>query len=412
MMNSNYLLKKGALFSLFSFINNGISFVILLLIAKFITTSGYGELNIFNTTITLLAIIISLNTTGYYSVVFFNKKQVYIKSVFSSIVFLSTIVFSFFVFFCFFFSHILFEYTNLSLKWYIIAATICFSQVIINMLLDVYRLEEQICKYGFFSLSICLFHAIITLIFIFVFNYDWEGRAYSQLITSLIFLILSGSIVLKNHRLGFFDISVVKDSLIFGLPLIPHALSCWIRQGFDRYIINYNYDSTVVAIFSFAFNISSIVLIIGTAFNATLSVQIFKILSNPSSNEYRALNKQINIALLVILFLSLSILLLSYWLIPIFLPKYVESLTYLFPLCLSAYLQCVYFKYVNVLFFYNKTKKLMNITIFISAIHLLFSLIFVPLSPLVSPYMLLLTNFLITFLVRREVLNFMKRINL
>ena len=63
----------------------------------------------------------------------------------------------------------------------------------------------------------------------------------------------------------------VKSALAFGIPLIPHSASAWIRQGLDRYVINYFYMATQVGIYSFAYNFANIIQIIGLAFNATNS---------------------------------------------------------------------------------------------------------------------------------------------
>ena len=46
--------RNGGLFSAFSFFNKGIGFVLLILLAKYIQPSEYGELSLFNTLVSLL----------------------------------------------------------------------------------------------------------------------------------------------------------------------------------------------------------------------------------------------------------------------------------------------------------------------------------------------------------------------
>lgn len=50
---------------------------------------------------------------------------------------------------------------------------------------------------------------------------------------------------------------------MWGIPLIPHLATSWIKQGGDRYIINYYYTLAEVGIFSFALNLSNIIDMIG-----------------------------------------------------------------------------------------------------------------------------------------------------
>ena len=70
-IRTNTLFRNGTLFAFFSFLNSGIGFLLLLVLASFIPPSEYGELNLFNTFVTLLSIFISLNATGIIAVDFF-----------------------------------------------------------------------------------------------------------------------------------------------------------------------------------------------------------------------------------------------------------------------------------------------------------------------------------------------------
>ena len=50
----NKTVRNGGLFAIFSFFNRGISFVLLTILARYISPADYGELSLFNTLITLL----------------------------------------------------------------------------------------------------------------------------------------------------------------------------------------------------------------------------------------------------------------------------------------------------------------------------------------------------------------------
>lgn len=69
-LRTNTVFKNGILFTMFSFLNSGINFLLLIILANFISPLEYGELNLFNTFVTLLSMLISLNTTGIISVEF------------------------------------------------------------------------------------------------------------------------------------------------------------------------------------------------------------------------------------------------------------------------------------------------------------------------------------------------------
>lgn len=79
---------------------------------------------------------------------------------------------------------------------------------------------------------------------------------------------------------------------MWGIPLIPHLATSWIKQGGDRYIINYYYTLAEVGIFSFALNLSNIIDMIGAAFNQTNSVSIYQILSSEANDRWLRLKRQ------------------------------------------------------------------------------------------------------------------------
>lgn len=70
---SNKAMLNGALFSIFSFVNRGISFVLLLILASYITPKEYGYLNLYSTVGMVLSYFIAMSTAGYTSIIFLGK---------------------------------------------------------------------------------------------------------------------------------------------------------------------------------------------------------------------------------------------------------------------------------------------------------------------------------------------------
>ena len=67
---------------------------------------------------------------------------------------------------------------------------------------------------------------------------------------------------------------------------------------------------------------------------------------------------QVFFYMLLSLFISIG----AYLFVPLVFPKYIDARFYIFPLCMGSMFQCVYLVYVNILFFYERTKQLMYIT--------------------------------------------------
>lgn len=396
----NSTIRNGALFSFFSFLNSGISFLLLIIIAKFITPEGYGKLNIFNTTVMLLGFLIHLNTQGVISINFFSKSRIEFSRTINA-VFLITIV-------CLFLYGILLvvlgdyltRYLDIPVSLLLIALFICFFQLFSNVNLDLWRLEEKPVLYGLYSSSNVIGNFILTLILIIGWDCGWLGRVYSHFFIASIFLVLSVFFMIRRGYLVAIlpSANEIKDALSFGVPLIPHSTSFWLRQGLDRYIINACYNTSLVGLFSFSYNFANIIQIIGTAFNATNSVFIYKNLSKEdgSSNDVRMkLKKQTKWMMIFYIGITAAICIMSSLFIVLFFPQYIGSLDFIIPQCLGAMCQCFYLLFVNYLFFYKKTKKLMYITTGFSVLHAVLSLVLTQYSIYYTVYIGFLSNFLI-----------------
>lgn len=93
---SNKAMLNGALFSIFSFVNRGISFVLLLILASYITPKEYGYLNLYSTVGMVLSYFIAMSTAGYTSIIFFREGKNGVAKTFSSVLLISTFMLLFF----------------------------------------------------------------------------------------------------------------------------------------------------------------------------------------------------------------------------------------------------------------------------------------------------------------------------
>ena len=281
-------------------------------------------------------------------------------------------------------------------------------QVFSTVNLDIWRLEENPLSYGIYSVATVFANFILTLILVIGFHWGWLGRVYAQVAVSMLFFFVSIYFLIRRGYLQKLmpNKETVKSALDFGIPLIPHSASAWIRQGLDRYVINYFYMATQVGIYSFAYNFANIIQIIGLAFNATNSVYIYKNLANIEADTSRRLLKQTKVMTLFFAIITLCVYVGTSIFIPIFVPKYTDAISYLFPLCVGAFFQCVYYLFVNYLFYYKKTKKLMYITFSMSLFHVLLSVLLTRYSMMYTAYVTMIVNMMIVlgvFLYSRRV---------
>ena len=400
--------NQAIIFSFFSFLNSGINFFLLIIIAGFISPSGYGHLNLFNISVTLFGFLICLNTTGIIPVNYFRKGKIDVCKSINTVFSLAILCFLFLTCVVFLFGNNIEIATGISKPYQWIALWVCFFQVFTTVNLDIWRLEEKPMAYGTYSLGLVLLNFLLTIIFIIGYSFDWLGRVYAQILSggiffviSIAFLIRRGYLIrMKPLRQDF------KDAISFGVPLIPHSISFWLRQGLDRFFINGYHNVTVVGLFSLSLNFANIIHIIGTAFNAANSVYIYKSLAQNTEATRRSLRKQTKLMIVFFVFVTIVICLGASVFIPICFPKYKDSISFLFFQCLGAMFQCIYLLFVNYLFYYKKTKNLMYITFSVSVFHAVLSYWLTRYSVQYTVMIGALTNFLImvgVFLYSRKI---------
>lgn len=393
--------RHGVLFTIFSFLNSGVGFILLLILANYIDANEYGQLNLFNITVQLLTFIISLSTTGFISVSFFKKSREDLNLIINTVLLIATYVAIAFSLGLCLFAPVFSRLIGIDIEYQWMALLICYFQVFNAINLDIWRLEEAPVKYGLYSLSSCVLNFFITLLLIITYHQGWQGRIYAQVAVAVVYFVISVLFLLRRNYVVF-EYPRKKyfvETLQFGVPLIPHQTAFWIRQSLDRYFINYFLTVTTVGYYSFAFNFGNIMTIVGSAFNATFSVFLFKSLKEGYEKNMAKLKRTTRIMIIFYAVLTVLIIVGCHIVIPSILPAYKGSLPYLLPLSLSALFICYYMLFVNYLFFYGKTKQLMYITFSVSFMQFLISLWVTRFGAIFTAYVNSISSLLIFLIV-------------
>lgn len=375
----NKTLKNGGLFSIFSFLNQGISFILLIILAKFITPGEYGSLSLYNTVSTFVGYFIALSTTGYVSVSYFRKERADFRKDFSVIISITTTVFTFLMLVVLLFSRPISNALDLPRELLYVVLINSFFNVFFSLNLNYNRIQEKVGYYGLLSICFALLNFALSLLFVISFEMNWQGRVYAQVGCSVAFGLFSVFAFFKYRLYDFKKLGWdrFRFIILWGLPLIPHEAALWLRQGADRYIINSYHDISDVGLFSFALNLANVIISVGLAFNATNSVSIYQILSldAPVTERMSKIWKQNKMIFVIYLVATVAVVIGVSIIVPLLLPAYTGALGYFYILAIYGFIQCIYFLICNFLFYYNRNKEIMLITFSTAIIHLLLSLV-------------------------------------
>lgn len=403
-VKSNKTIVNGSLFSLFSFINQGFGFLLLLILANYILPAEYGYLNLFATVIMVLNYFISMSIEGYLSVAYFREGQSGVKSVVSCVFATSIFVASVMLLMITLLGDKISVLLSLPKHVLGMAVLISFFNLYLNLYLDYSRINEKVTRYGCFSCGNVFLNFILSIFLVKYEGLGWEGRVYAQTICCILVSIACIAVFVKLGYVGNPNFRYWKQMLLWGVPLIPHSASNFFRQGCDRYIINAYYDISNVGLFSFALTLCNIIIMVGVGFNQVNSVNIYKILGDKvmgnkeKLGHLRRLKRQI---FYIYIIASLIIAVTGYAIVPIVLPKYAESVNYFIILAFYGFLYCLYFLNTNYLFYYSKTKNIMYTTFLSSILHLMLSLFVSRYSLYLTAGLYVFTQAIVVFFIRK-----------
>lgn len=401
---ANKTFVNGSLFSLFSFINQGFSFLLLLVLANFIMPAEYGYLSLFSTVVMVVNYFISMSIEGYLSVAYFKNGKEGVRDSISCVCATSLIVTIVLLVILFCLGDEISIMLSLPKGILFLSVLISLFSLYVNMYLDYSRIQEKVIRYGWFSCGNALLNFALSIFLVKYKCLGWEGRVYAQAICSVLFSTIC---ILLFLKLGLFkkpNISYWKTMLIWGIPLIPHSASNFFRQGCDRYIINAYYDISEVGLFSFALTLSNIIIMIGMGFNQVNSVNIYKTLGDKSidnQEKYFRLRKQKRQILCINTLSAVVVAILGYIITPFVLPKYSGGMGYFLILTLYGYAYCLYFLNTNFLFYYGKTRNIMYTTFFSSILHLILSMFLSGYSLYITALLYVFTQSIVVYVIRR-----------
>lgn len=397
----NKSIRNGFIFVFFSILNNGFNFLLLFVLAKYLLPKEYGFLSLYNNFVSIITIFSTLGTLGYISVAYYKRTNIEFKYYVTAIINILIVVQITLLILSYFLNLTNFLNLGLDYEYQFWGIAYCFFQFFVMLILEIWRLEEKPYYYGMLTTLIVVLNFSITFILLNL-SVGWLSRVYSQVVIAILISIWALIIL---YRKGVYCFSIplkkyFKRMLFFGLPIIPHLMSIWVRQGLDSYIINYYYGAKEVGLYFFALNFSNLIYILGSAFNSSNSVETYKMLSGGYSDGARKLFRKQNLFISgLFVVVTVVVILISLIIIPFIFPQYAESMMYILPLCISGFFQIIYLMFVNVLFFYSRTRSLMLITIFLSIVHCLLSLVITKYSLLYLSVLSLFINFLIAISV-------------
>ncbi|WP_395303225.1 hypothetical protein R0L47_02800 [Pectobacterium polonicum] len=341
-------MKKFIFLALASGFNRAGIFLLSPIIAFLVTVDEYGIFSLYLSFSTLLIILISANFSSIIA------REIYENLI--TVVFYIKIINTFLIFILL-----------VSITLLVFTKTLTFSFIIFIASEAIFLINTTYIRYRkgddvFFYNTLTKFF-ILALAFYVFFNFY---SLYSTDKTRDIFILMSLSnivafkesyrfIMFSNFNLAFIKIKSSFKYIIFAFMLLPHIFSQWVMSGSDRYFVKMMYTPNDLGVYSFAYSLASIFMLVNAALSLALPQIAVKNIKYYKSNKF-IFNLFISTSFFYILILSMIFFSLPYFsnykTYPVF--------KYSFVVLSGLYFLC-YYTYYSSYLFYNRDAKYISL---------------------------------------------------
>ena len=258
------LIKNSFLFAIGSIGSKAISFFMLPLYTRMLTTSDYGQLDVLQTTISLLIPLITfqaIEAVFRYSVDMRENKSASSVLMNGILLCLFGMLISLLLFPVFariepFSTYLLFFYL------------ILFFSMMNGVLKQFVRGLGKIKIFVVSDLAYTASFVTFNIIFLVYLKMGLKGYFLSMVLAHLIttFILLVFGNVFKYLNFKSFDKSFMKTMLIYSIPLIPNGLMWWVMSVSDRYILTYYMGFDATGIYSVSYKFPSLITLVNGIF--------------------------------------------------------------------------------------------------------------------------------------------------
>ena len=383
-MSDNKVVKAGIGYLIANYLIKGITFLTLPIFARLLSTSDFGTYNIFVTYEGILTLLIGLGSyTSFKSARFkygFKEEkksnnycyEEYVSSFLVLIISVTLILYALVVLFNKQATRLL-DLDFFSVSMLVFAA-------LGYVILQYYNYDKSLhydykgfVKVGAVNGVLSVVLSIIFILYLFD-NHKYHGRMLGTTVTLVGISIVLTMIFIRRHRPGNYK-EYYKWGLKYSLPIVPHGLSQLILSQFDRIMIKHMVGIAETGLYSFAFNIFSIIEVTHRALDTVWSQWFFE---RMEKEDYPAIKKYSSMYMLLILCFSVLIMLASPEMVIILgSSKYLESVQCVIPIVAGGFFAFLYSVPCQVEYYREKTQYVAFGTMGAAFINIVLNYIFI-----------------------------------
>lgn len=354
MNNKNSVVKAGIGYTIGNYLLKGLSFLTIPIFVRLMTKDDYGLYNTYISYEAMLYVVLGLALHSSLKNAKYKFESRFSQYVLNC-VYIQLISFVFWIVL----SHLLYPVygSRIGFNYLEILLLVIYSFAtsliqIFNAYVGLYYQYTDFLKISSFNAvaNIILSVVLITTVFP---NRAYQGRILGTVIPTTIIGIYIIIYFIKRSDSRKIVNDYIRYGIKYSIPIVPHGLSQVILSSFDRIMINYMVGSAEAGVYSFAYNIYSIVFVTTSSLDQVWGPWFYE---KMNSGEYHLIRKYSNYYICFISGLIISIILGSPEIVLLLgSSKYSDSVYAVIPVVASGFFTFLYTLPVQVEYYYEKT---------------------------------------------------------
>ena len=380
----NKIFKKGKWYLLSSIFTKGLSILLLPVYTYYLSTEEFGILQTLSAVAGILPMFISLALDRAFARLFHDyKKSKEQVAVLLSTIYWFILAYGFFVIFlCIISSGFWFENLfELPAYPYIFLS---FIPVLLNQLSllgkGIFEATLKTKRLATIDAVSSIIGGGISVLLMAIWHLGIIGRLSGMALASVYLIVFYTWFLIKNEYLIFsFSRKIFIESIKYSAPLIPYVASVWIGTLSDRLILSFYGGFETVGIYSLAFQLATIIYVLGDGFTRVTGVLITSGLIVDEKKTVEKISIYSFTAWIFMLASVLGIFLFSLELVWVVAPKAYSGAYILIPIITITYVFGIQSRFfTDILSVYKKTGLITFGIILSASFNLIFNLIFIP----------------------------------
>lgn len=343
--------KATIWFTFCSFLQKGISMITTPLFTRLLTTEQYGVYSVYQSWYSILSIVLTLSiASGVFNngmVKYADHREEYISSIQGLIIVSTSVFLAIYLLAKDLWNSLL----GLSTFFVSLIFLQCFFEASFAFWSARQRFEFKYKLLVIITIIISVMSPLLGGIAVISSQYKAEARIVSFVFVQV---LVGAAFFIYNYIKGktLYKKEYWLYTLSLAIPLIPHYLSMTLLQQSDRIMISQMAGTGKAAIYSVAYSISTLMMLLTNAINASFVPYTYQYLKK---KEYSGIRNSSNFLIVLVGGVSLLVMCLGPEAIKIFATTdYYEAIWIMPPIAASVYFRFLYPLYSNVEFYYER----------------------------------------------------------